>query len=874
MARLHMDGELVDALEAGAQLVVATRRLARHLRDRYDEAQEERGRGCWPSARVLPFEAWVRSLWESGWPEEKVIAEPLAGLLWEQVVEEDAGEGVLDTAATARSAREAYRLLQLYRIPFEEAGGESAEARALARWIRRYEERLRDRGWVDPAELPGRVREQVGRVPMAVPRRLYLAGFDEAPPLQRALVEALRGAGARVEELGFPRRTGDALRCRARDRSEEVRLAARWVRRELEAGAGEGVRLGVVVVGLEAYAARVEQVFTEELTPARALPGAPEGALPFDLSYGEALAKEPVVATALDLLSLGPEPASWELWASLLRSPFWGERAEALDRAKLEEALLKGRAPAWTAAQVQTAAQGAGLAGTARGVGELLAAWGEPAGTRRRLPSEWARVFAAVLDAARWARGGEITSREYQARQSFLETLGRLRLFDALEAPVGRDWALERLDRLCREPFRPDAPPGAVPVIGALEAAGLDFDRLWVLGLHGEAFPPPARPNPFLPYRLQVAHGVRQASPEAQLERARGMLRRLLGAADRVVVSTPETWEGAEVAPSPLVLDLPEGDPPVAPSRSVAAAVRGAPAVLEAAEDRSVPLGEAAEVGGGANLLADQAACPFRAFARHRLGAEGVEEPDEALDPRERGTGVHAALERFWTEVGSRRALEALGPEELHDVLERAARAGVAAIERSRRGLSPRLAELERARLVALLAEWVGCELQRDAFEVAEREAPREVEVAGLTLRVRVDRVDRTEGGGHLLVDYKTGQPKPERWFEERPREPQLPLYALACPEARGIAYGVVRPGECALKAAGEAGGLPGDVAGWEEQVARWRERLEGLAREIREGRAEVAPLDEEVCRYCRLPPLCRIDEAGFGEEAEGEEEP
>jgi len=45
-------------------------------------------------------------------------------------------------------------------------------------------------------------------------------------------------------------------------------------------------------------------------------------------------------------------------------------------------------------------------------------------------------------------------------------------------------------------------------------------------------------------------------------------------------------------------------------------------------------------------MVKDQAACPFRAFAAHRLGAEGLQFPHTGLDALERGTLVHRVLAR------------------------------------------------------------------------------------------------------------------------------------------------------------------------------------------------------------------------------------
>ena len=52
------------------------------------------------------------------------------------------------------------------------------------------------------------------------------------------------------------------------------------------------------------------------------------------------------------------------------------------------------------------------------------------------------------------------------------------------------------------------------------------------------------------------------------------------------------------------------------------------------------------------------------------------------------------------------------------------------------------------------------------------------------TLRGRVDRVDRLRGGGHELIDYKTGRPRSAAALKE---DVQLSLYAVAAREAWGL---------------------------------------------------------------------------------------
>ena len=51
------------------------------------------------------------------------------------------------------------------------------------------------------------------------------------------------------------------------------------------------------------------------------------------------------------------------------------------------------------------------------------------------------------------------------------------------------------------------------------------------------------------------------------------------------------------------------------------------------------------------SLFKDMAACPFRAFAKHRLAARPLEETVPGLSYKDRGITVHRALQIIWTRI-------------------------------------------------------------------------------------------------------------------------------------------------------------------------------------------------------------------------------
>jgi len=188
--------------------------------------------------------------------------------------------------------------------------------------------------------------------------------------------------------------------------------------------------------------------------------------------------------------------------------------------------------------------------------------------------------------------------------------------------------------------------------------------------------------------------------------------------------------------------------------------------------------------------------------------------------------------------------------------------------------LQTRFIELERGRLCALLDEWLALERSRPPFEVIAWEEDQGAEVAGLDLKLRLDRVDRIGPGQEMLIDYKSGASPLAAWFGDRPDEPQLPLYATTRPQTpRGLSFARVARGECGFVGltasmdvtAGVQQFVPGRFDAsqdWDELMRNWRATLERLALAFRSGLAPVAPKKRaQTCTRCEFGLVCRVSE-------------
>lgn len=876
---------LLERAAAGVLIVTAGRRLARTLHLQYAAAHRNEGRRAWPTPQILPWSAWIASLWDTalyqGLPLPVRLDAEQERLVWEQIIVRDSdAAALLDCAAAAEAARNSWELIHAWRLDWrdiETLAGD--DTRAFLRWAESFKDAGETGGWLEPARWADRLADLLDQIPL--PRSVLLAGFDEVTPQQQEFIETCRRCGAAIDFAPPPSRT-PALQCRLAlaDRGREFEAAALWARDLIESGAGA---VAVVVPDLENVRAEVERVFTRVLEPARLLPGAGKP-YSFNIAAPPPLLAHPLVRAALLVLELDRDRNPIHAVSRLLRSSYVRRaESERSSRALLDVALRERGIAEISIAELHRASRRARRA--CPSLRSALRLWLSRAERlpERQAPSAWARDFTRLLRALGWPGQRTLSSEEHQACEAWNAVLARFASLDHAAGPLTRSAALALLRRLLtRTPHQPQTEPAPIQVLGVLETAGLEFDAVWICGLDAESWPRPPEPEAYIPLQLQRQRDLPHASPQRELDFARRVLDRLAASAPRVVASWPRRVDDQDRAPSPLIEHWPESaEAELLPSdHADYLRLLAAGGVLEFRQEfQAPPLPEDAWSRGGVRVFRYQALCPFRAFAELRLGAARLRFPQPGISPLDRGHAVHAALELLWRELQSHHRLACAGEGYIEGLLERAIRHAIDKLQTQRPDLSPRLLDLERLRLGRLLGAWLDREKTREPFEVVGLEQERKIELAGIRAVLKVDRVDRLADGREIIIDYKTGPCNRGLWMGERPEDPQLPLYAITHPnDPAGLFFAQIRSGEICLI------GLHADRP-WNrgapllspDLLNHWRAVLRRLATDFRAGRAEVDPKrGAQTCRTCGLEALCRVHETaieGLDSEEEAEEE-
>jgi len=877
----------IDAwLREGGLVVAASDRAARTLRSAFHRARQAEGLRAWPAPVIVDWNSFIRSAWaERSLDGRLLLNRTQETELWVDIAGRDPQPSTVlpgPRHRLAAMAMDAHELLATHAPRYLRTASRSGwqqDAEAFSRWLASFDDACRDMKLISESCLPLELIPLLQADSSQRPQ-LLLAGFDRLLPVQCDLLDAWgawrqAAPGDPAVEIQFHQ---------ADDAQAELAACALWCKGKL--AANPHARLLIITQDAATRRGEIERALLRHTSSA--------SAPVFEFSLGVPLASIPLARSAYLLLrwvtaSIAEHELDWLLSTGHAAATV-GESAAL--QATMRRLRHRGmERPAWPlAAFIEEGAR----------TRQLPPAWvARMSAAKRRLddrlprprsPLDWAALVPELLQAAAWSGDRPLSSAEFQAIRRWDQALdscaslgfnGRRMAWGDFLSALGR-----ALDETLFAPESRDAP---IQIAGPAESAGLTADALWFLGVSEDAWPPHGSIHPLLPIEVQREAAMPHATPQLDWELARAITARLLASASEVRFSFARQSQGIEARPSRLVVTFAGASQPLPPE--LAAPSAGKPltvAVEDAARIPFVAVGSV--VAGGAGILTAQSQCPFKAFATARLGAGGWQPAEAGLSPSQRGQLLHAVLHAIWggPPHGLRSHEELKTRNDLQGFVIAHVRSAIGQLSAGLRERMPRrYLDLEERRLVRLVSDWLAFEATRHAFNVMQTELDKTTPIAGLTLRLRLDRVDRLNDGTVLVIDYKSGNVSPKVWDLPRPEDVQLPLYATLAREAEeeelgGLVFAKVRPGDLCF--AGRVGNaqatlladlsrgcsLVKDPLG-AEHIIDWQNAIKQLAQDFLDGKADVDPRDPpKTCERCGLQTLCRIggaaDESDSGD--------
>ena len=881
MIRLPQD--VARTIQVGGTLVVPSQQRAEAVHRAYATQALASGLKVWPTPDVLPLEVWATKEIErrcaSGERLARLLTSAEDWLLWRQCTAQLTDDlNLVSRGPLADALRRAHQLAMEYGIDLRSMRAlPGSEGRLLVEVERAVAERSREIGATTSAELSADLPCLGGT------RDVLLAGFERLTP-RLAMLTTSRGAAGCVTTFRAPPALGGkimhARAVLAGDPSEELERIADWCRVRL--AAQPDARLLAIVPGSPEAQERLLTLIRQNIDPAGAAL-APLNALAgnslAEMAGGAPLTHSALAAYALQSLgwlSGGSEFAEFSAW---LCSPHW--TMPAAGRASLD-LWLRDRSPLEldtrkllaTLERVPRALQPIAAELRSR-VTDAASKLSGGATTPRR----WSMRFRKALDALNEMDGRALSSAESQTYVRFIDLLDDFGSLESSAGTISRDEAVRLLRELAaRTSFRPASGDALVTISSQLTDPIVQYDGIWVSGLHADAWPAPAQPDPFIPLQAQLAAGIPAASAAGRAVEARNLMAAWAAASDELVLSAPMRDDDVQLSPSPLILKFAGSvdDVSAAPSVWLPQRLRRE-GLTELVEDTGGRQWDVARsLPSGTRSVELQNLCPFRAYAELRLGSAPVEAPEPGVAPDVRGKLLHTALEKLWGHLRGSEALTRHSDESLRDLITRCVEEAALVAFGLLAGDTRAAAEQrEMRRAVRLIQSLCDLERKRAPFNVRQMEHESVLRIAGAQMTLRIDRLDEVDGGVAIL-DYKSGRPMPGDWYSERPSHPQLLAYLAAVGrETRAMATISVTAREIRFDGVAAHGSLLPKVravepptgqetagSAWTIRQDEWIGRVEKLASDFIAGRASVDPRPK-ACEYCQVVSLCRISDEG-----------
>ncbi len=677
-----------------------------------------------------------------------------------------------------------------------------------------------------------------------LPNEIIWFCFDEYTPQQLSLQRYITNQGILNISLDLSATPCTESLFAAVDEQHEQRRLIHWLKDQL---ALNQQRIGVVVPDLNQKASQLNRLLQRHFRHDQ-----------FNISLGKTLSDYPLVSHALCWLGLEPRVIKQEHAALLLSSPFLASsQEEMLERAQFlqDNSLLQERVIDTTLLHHELIKHTPKLAVILKTMKTY---------PKTASPHAWVTIFQERLASLGFPGEYALDSNNYQCYQRLQLLFDEFKQLNLLVPTMSSYEAIHTLTELTQTAiFQPEQiTTSSIQILGLLEAAGCQFDVLWISGLTNDCLPQKTKFAPFIPIELQKAQGLPYTSPDKEFELAHKTLLRFKHATPTIVYSYPTCNEAESNSPTPLLNNL----TPLILNDEETHLKTSLNQCVVYHEPYHLPLDPAHPYQGSTALLANQAKCPFRAFAAHRLHLKKNIETSEGPNARERGMIIHQIMEQFWLQVHNQHTLLHLDDTTLGSFIDDAINKAISPYQARRKySFPPLIQNVEKKRLKQLVEALLIWEKQRPDFSVTAVEENYLFNLANIHFNVRIDRLDTVEHHQKWVIDYKTTLPQKSPWQEDRPTEPQILLYALLHEQINTILFVELKKGRIACKGLSEENtNIQGvkpiqDKESWSALRSQWRQQLEIIAQEFQSGVCAPQPIHQSVCEQCDFSDLCRF---------------
>lgn len=835
---ITQQGDLIQAIREGAVVITPNNRLSLML---LKDALKQSNQSCLEKPRCLPYSAFLRDLFQRLVHKTPHIDHPILinqqhiEYLFRHVIQAShswpCNEGLLQSIIKAWTTCKQWEVMDTH-----EAFNERPQTLQFQQWFQAFERELDKRHLITEHHLVNYLTQHM----LESIDTVIWACFDDYSPAQRTLQRAFLENGTHQHDYDIPLQQSACYQLQATDENNEYEELMAWIKEQRTAGHHN---IGIVLPDLSQNNARIIRRFNAHFADEDV-----------NISLGSSLIDYPIMAHALQWITLDEKILTHHQAKLLLHSPYIAHaEQEHLIRAELFQKnshLQEDRIAYETF--LKTISEHIPLLTTALNTIRPY--------PPKASPHFWSSIFKERLMGLGFPGETSLNSLNYQCFQRLNTLFDELREFTLISPSLSQKEALHLFTELAKKAiFQPQKKLAPIQLLGLLEASGCTFDAIWMMGMTDQCLPQKPRLSAFIPIELQRQLDMPHATPERELRHATQLIQRLKNSSKNVIFSFPRLLGELPNLPSPLIKALPHFTP------SAKEVCLNKTVLIPLVESFVFPIQTNEISKGGSSLLANQAKCPFRAFAIHRLHLKQDPTATVGPSPLERGVLIHTILETLWKNLKSHHNLCNQSPEALDCLINTAIQDAIKPLHGLKPlSFTPLIQSVEFKRLKRLVHAALDWERSRSPFVVEALEQSFSLTLAGIEFNLQVDRLDCMPSGEKWIIDYKSRLPTPPPWLEERPESPQLLLYALMDEAIRGLIFIELKQGKLTANGLTEE---PSPLQGirsinpstsWATEHSTWSSQLTALATEFSNGHCPPTPTHTRTCLTCDIKALCR----------------
>lgn len=769
--------------------------------------------------------------------------------------------GLLRVSSTADKVLQAIGYVKNWGIPTDKLSlYHSHDTEAFFSWFNDYESFLSNRCMIDENDITRYVTNIISETEGHWFNRIVLFGFNEVIPSLANLLEEFKVISIPVEER-FLSNNSTSYCVEFATPEDEWEHAVRWAKLNLEETTKS---IAIVIPELASYRKDVAKIVHKYFKKQDV-----------NISAPSSLSIYPLIKDAICTLNLTKDKVSLKDLSFWLRHciSFEGSDLDKQSKAIMEKKLRSLGQQVFSREYLKQQLKDYDEFHAHDWMKNLVSIFDVVESVEKTSVLKWSEIFKEILVRMRWAENILKTKNNVDLLVCWNKSLVEFKTLSTFVGDVDLDFALETFMQVVSNiPFLPETDNARVHVLGMLEASGIAFDKIWVTGMNEDSWPQAPDPNPFIPSIIQREYDLPRATSSREYKMAEIVTRAFSSSSKlQTVFSYPTLIKEVESSGSSLVTMMKRCEPSdISVSRKVDENIERD--ICFYSDIDGVPVKGELLINKGVQMIQDQALCPFKGYAKHRLNCEELPYISLGVSPLEHGQLLHNILADIWQVLKSSDTLKKYSDDSLSRLIEINVKKR---IKEQNKKIDKGFLSLEKQRLQAKIYGWLEFEKKRSSFTVQSIEKKMKFSMEGISFFVRLDRIDDISNSGHTVIDYKTGTVNPYSWFTERISEPQLPIYMLLSGiKADNVVAASFKKGDYTFKGvAYDSDDLPGakDINYYSSRISGdasvtnlkliWKERISKIILEYKSANAIVMPLDgTTTCRACSFRLLCRKD--------------